>query len=29
MKHIVSYLNDLDEPVIFINFVMGNYCMDN
>jgi hypothetical protein len=28
MKHIVTDLNDPNEPVLFNNSILGNYCSD-
>ena len=28
MKHTVTYLNDTNEPVMFSNSILGNFCFD-
>jgi len=28
MKYVVTELNDANEPVMFNNEILGNYCLD-
>jgi hypothetical protein len=29
MKHIVTYLNDPNEPIMFTESILGNFCIDS